>query len=54
MPLIGKVNGDEILLSGGLSQIKGITDFAKLALQKTFINRMEGQYFSAIGAALSY
>lgn len=51
-PLLGKVNGDKILLSGGLSQIKGIGDFAGLALEKTVINSAKGRYFSAIGCAL--
>lgn len=52
MPLIGKVNGDEILLSGGLSQINGIADFAGLALGKKVVSNTNGKYFSAIGAAL--
>lgn len=52
MPLLGKVEGSKILLSGGLSQINGIADFAGLALGKTFINSEMGRYFSAIGAAL--
>ena len=52
VPLLSKVQGNKILLSGGLSQINGIADFAGLALEKTVINSPKGRYFSAIGAAL--
>ena len=52
-PLLDKVEGDEMLLSGGLSQIKGISDFAWLALGKKVITVPDSRFFSAIGAAIT-
>ena len=51
-PLLDKVEGDEILLSGGLSKIRGIENFAGLALGKEVSTDMMAAYFSAIGAAV--
>ena len=50
-PLFDKVEGDEIMLSGGLSEIKGIEDFAASVLGKRVKICTKGRYFSAIGAA---
>lgn len=50
-PLLDKVEGDEILLSGGLSKIRGIENFAGLALGKDVKVCLNARYFSAIGAA---
>ena len=52
-PLLDKVEGDEILLSGGLSEIKGIESFADFALGKNIKACSNARYFSAIGAAIS-
>ncbi len=52
IPLLGKVQVDKILLSGGLSQIIGIADFAESALCVKVINIPNGRYLSAAGAAL--
>lgn len=46
-----KLTGEEILLSGGLSEIKGISGFAGLALGKRVKTDPLGRFFSAIGAA---
>ena len=51
-PLLDKVEGDEILLSGGLSEINGIESFAGLALGKKVVTVPEGRFLSAIGAAV--
>lgn len=51
-PLLDKVEGDEILLSGGLSEIKGIESFASLALGKKVATVHDGRFFAAIGAAV--
>ena len=51
-PLLDKVEGDEILLSGGLSEIKGIESFASLALGKKVAIVPDGRFLSAIGAAI--
>lgn len=53
VPLLDKVVGDELLLSGGLSEIKGIESFASLALGKSIKSCPNGRYFSAIGAAIT-
>ena len=51
-PLLDKVEGDEILFSGGLSGISGIESFAGLALGKSVKACYQGRFFSAIGAAI--
>ena len=52
VPLLDKVTGDSILLSGGFSIIKGVAAFMSLALGKTVIAAPANRYFSAIGAAI--
>ena len=52
VPLLDKVTGDSILLSGGFSIIKGVEAFMSLALGKTVIAAPANRYFSAIGAAI--
>ena len=51
-PLLDKVEGDEILLSGGLSEINGIESLASLALGKKVATVPDGRFLSAIGAAI--
>lgn len=50
--LLTKVECDELLLTGGLTQIKGIADYATLALKKRVIIPENAMYLSAIGASL--
>ena len=52
-PLLDKVEGDELLLSGGLSEIRGIESFASLALGKKVATVPDSRFFSAIGAAIT-
>lgn len=52
-PLLDKVTGDKILLSGGISTIKGIENFTRLAFGKQMIVDSKARYFSAIGAAIT-
>lgn len=49
--LILKVNCDEIILSGGLSQIHGIDKYAERILEIKCIVRDKNNYLSAIGCA---
>ncbi len=49
--LLDKVEGTNILLSGGLSRITGIEKFAGLSLGKEVSTDPKAAYFSAIGAA---
>jgi len=51
-PLLGKVQEKEILLSGGLSQIKGIVPLAEKILGTKCFTINEGQYLSAIGCTI--
>ncbi len=52
-PLLDKAIGEELLLSGGLSQLKGISDFADLVFNKKVSTSPDGRFFSAIGAAIT-
>ena len=52
-PLLDKVIGEELLLSGGLSQLKGISDFADLVFNKKVSTAPDSRFFSAIGAAIT-
>ena len=51
-PLLDKVIGEELLLSGGLSQLKGISDFAGLVFNKKVYTAPDGRFFAAIGATV--
>lgn len=51
--LLRKVNGKKIMLSGGLSKIKGIASFAKKCFGIEVIVCEYAAYLSAIGSALS-
>ena len=51
-PLLDKVIGEELLLSGGLSQLKGISDFAGLVFNKKVSTAPDGRFFAAIGATV--
>ena len=51
--LLGKVKESDILLSGGLSQIKGIEKFAEHALERKCYTSIYSPYFSAIGCSLT-
>ncbi len=50
-PLLGKICERSILLSGGLSQIKGIAEYAENILGISCLCIQNGQFFSAIGCA---
>lgn len=50
--LLKKVECDEILLSGGLSSIKGIEKFAEQVFNKKVSTSSEARYLSAIGCAI--
>lgn len=49
--LLAKTDGSELLLSGGLTAIKGFAQFAQLALNKTCSVSPYSRYLSAIGCA---
>lgn len=51
VPLLDKVTGNKILLSGGISEMRGIENFAGLVIGKTVKIDPLSRYFSAIGAA---
>ena len=51
-PLLGKTVSSGLLLSGGLSVIPGIAQFASLALEKECTVISEGQYLSAVGCSV--
>lgn len=51
-PLLGKAPEEKILLSGGLSQINGIVEFAEEVLERSFFCVKECQYLSAIGCTM--
>ena len=50
--LFAKIRCSDIILSGGLTQIKGIQNFASTILEKDCIMLREGSYMSAIGCTL--
>lgn len=52
-PLLDKVRRGDLLLSGGLSAIKGIESYAATALGRPCRTHLYSRYFSAIGAARS-
>ncbi len=51
-PLLGRIREKKILLSGGLSKIKGIECLAKSVLAVEFYRDDRGEYLSSIGCAL--
>lgn len=51
-PLLKKVGDGAVLLSGGMSQIKGIVDFASRILDTKCFTVENGAYLSAIGCAI--
>jgi predicted CoA-substrate-specific enzyme activase len=51
--LVGKLYSEQILLTGGLANIKNIDSYASDVLEKKCIVSEKGQFFAAIGAALS-
>lgn len=51
-PLIGKVKGDELLLSGGLTQIAGIEEYAIHILNRDCKKISNANFLAAIGCAL--
>ncbi len=51
-PLVGKIGADRLLLSGGLSSIKGFSAFAEKIFQKECAAVPHGPYLSAIGCAV--
>lgn len=51
-PLLEKVPEGGILLSGGLCEIRGISEFARLALSRNICVNERSRYLSAIGAAM--
>lgn len=50
--LLGKVKKGPVLLSGGLTEIKGLQQFAQLALERECIVPENGRYLSAMGCTL--
>jgi predicted CoA-substrate-specific enzyme activase len=50
--LLSKISADRILISGGMSRIRGIADFAAEIFQKDCFTTDFGQYLSAIGCAV--
>lgn len=52
-PLLSKVDFKPLLLSGGLSQIRGIASFASDALGRKCTVAENGMYLASIGCALS-
>lgn len=52
-PLLNKVGDGPLLISGGISQIEGIADFAEKALGRKCWAVEYGAYLAAIGCALS-
>jgi len=51
-PLLKKVEKGAVMLSGGMSQIKGITDFASCILENECFIVENGAYLAAIGCAV--
>ncbi len=51
-PLLAKISGERLLLSGGLSQIPGITEFASKAMDWKCDVIDNGTYLAAIGCAV--
>lgn len=51
-PLLGKMQEDLILISGGFSQIKGIAHFAKRVMGAECFTVKNGSYLAAIGCAI--
>lgn len=51
-PLLAKMEVGPVLLSGGISQIRGVADFAAKVLGRTCRTVEEGAYLAAIGCAL--
>ena len=51
-PLVGKVCTDRLLLSGGLSSIRGFSAFAEKVFQKECAVAEHGPHLSAIGCAV--
>lgn len=51
--LLGKVDTNSILLSGGLCQIPGVDGYASIALNRRCIVVKNSNYLSAIGCAVS-
>lgn len=51
-PLLGKVEKGPVLLSGGISQIKGIADFASRILENKCYTVESGAYLTAMGCAI--
>ncbi len=51
-PLLGKTPEGRVLISGGLSQIKGIVKFAEGILGTECLCVKDGQYLSAIGCCI--
>lgn len=52
-PLLGKVEKSPILLSGGMTKIKGFQEFAGIALGQECRIAKSSAYLSAVGCALS-
>lgn len=50
--LLGKVKQSPVLLSGGLTKIKGINQYAKLALEQDCTVPERGSFLSALGCTL--
>lgn len=51
-PLLDKIQGECFILSGGMSQINGINNFATKVTQKKCVTVKDGAYMSAIGCTL--
>lgn len=51
--LLGKVDCSAVILSGGLTKIPGIREFAERILDKQVVLPEKGAYLSAIGCALA-
>ena len=51
--LLNKQDCPEVLLSGGLTAVEGIAEFAASILQRSILLPKNGAYLSAIGCALS-
>lgn len=50
--LLGKVEKSPVMLSGGLTEIRGMREYAQLALERECVVPEHGKYLSAIGCAL--
>ena len=51
-PLLGKVCADRLLLSGGMTRIRGFTGFAEKVFQRECVTVDCGPYLSAVGCAV--